>query len=202
MVLTWADVDWEKGRFRVDSPKTGERWVPLFPELRPHLEEVYERAPEGTLHVITRYRDSNVNLRSQFATYIRRAGLKPWPKVFHNLRASRETELAAEYPLHVVCGWIGNSTIIAAKHYLQITEADFARAAGGGAKSGAQAVQNPVQQEAARTGTHPQESTESQDNSGDTRGGASECEPERGGRQLLQVGEEGNFHGASPRQVG
>jgi hypothetical protein len=39
LVLTWADVNWEKGRFRVDSPKTGERWVPLFPELRPSLRE-------------------------------------------------------------------------------------------------------------------------------------------------------------------
>jgi hypothetical protein len=28
LVLQWADVDWERDRFRVDSPKTGERWVP------------------------------------------------------------------------------------------------------------------------------------------------------------------------------
>ena len=49
------------------------------------------------------------------------------------MRASRETELAAEYPLHVVCAWIGNSALIANKHYLQVTEADFER----GAKSDA-----------------------------------------------------------------
>jgi integrase len=33
--LRWQDVDWERTRFRVDSPKTGQRWVPIFPELRP-----------------------------------------------------------------------------------------------------------------------------------------------------------------------
>ena len=66
----------------------------------------------------------------------------PWPKLFHNLRTSRETEMAATYPLHVVCEWIGNSQRIAAKHYLQVTD-DYFRAAlkEGGAKSGAQAAQ-------------------------------------------------------------
>ena len=60
---------------------------------------------------------------------IKRAGLKPWPKLFHNLRASRQTELAAEYPIHVVCAWIGNSAMIAARHYLQVTDDDFKQAA-------------------------------------------------------------------------
>ena len=35
--------------------------------------------------------------------------------------------MAAEYPLHVVCEWIGNTEMIAAKHYLQVTDADFER---------------------------------------------------------------------------
>src|SRR5262249_8913883 len=61
--LRWQAVDWERNRFRVDSPKTGERWIPIFPELRPYLEECFELAEEGAVHVITRYRDSNANLR-------------------------------------------------------------------------------------------------------------------------------------------
>jgi hypothetical protein len=132
--------------FRVTSPKTEhhpgkeERWVPLFPELRPYLEEAFELAAEGGTHVITRYRDTNANLRTQLLRIIRRAGVVPWPKLFHNLRASRETDLAAVYPLHVVCAWIGNSTLVAQKHYLQTTEEDFRRAA----KCGAAALQNPV----------------------------------------------------------
>jgi integrase len=150
--LRWAEVDWERGRFLVKSPKTehheggAERWVPIFPELRPYLEAAFERAEVGTIFLINRYRDTNANLRTQLMRIIRRAGVAVWPKLFQNLRASRETELAAEYPLHVVCAWIGNSALVAQKHYLQVTDADFARAAsGGGAKSGAVAVQKAVQ---------------------------------------------------------
>ena len=46
------------------------------------------------------------------------------------------------HPLHVVCTWIGNSTLIAQKHYLQVTDADFKRAAQGAA----QALQKALQQ--------------------------------------------------------
>ena len=45
-----------------------------------------------------------------------------------NLRPSRGTELAAEYPFHVVYNWIGNTEMIAAKHYLQVTD-DYYRLA-------------------------------------------------------------------------
>ena len=54
--------------------------------------------------------------------------LKPWPKLFQNCRSSRETELAEEYPVQVVCSWIGNSVRVAAKHYLQVTEDHFSKA--------------------------------------------------------------------------
>ena len=59
---------------------------------------------------------------------IRRAGLKPWPKLFQNLRSTRETELADDFPIQVVCDWIGNTEAVAAKHYLQVTEDHFAKA--------------------------------------------------------------------------
>ena len=61
--------------------------------------------------------------------------MKPWPKLFQNLRASRETELVESYPIHVVCAWIGNSEHIAAKHYLQVRDSDFERAAENAAES-------------------------------------------------------------------
>jgi hypothetical protein len=60
---------------------------------------------------------------------IRWAGLTPWPKLFHNLRASWRTELAETFPIHVVCAWVDNAARIAAKHYLQVTDGDFERAA-------------------------------------------------------------------------
>lgn len=140
LALKWSDVDWDKSRLTITSPKTehhgkGSRLVPIFPELQPILAEAFERAEPGSVYVITRYRDTNANLRTQLLRIIRRAGLKPWPKLFQNLRSTRETELAEQFPIHVVCEWIGNTQAIAAKHYLQVTDDHFR-----------QAVQNPVHQ--------------------------------------------------------
>ena len=45
------------------------------------------------------------------------------------MRASRQTELQREFPLHVVCSWLGNSPRIAKQTYLLVIEDDFARAA-------------------------------------------------------------------------
>lgn len=123
--LRWGDIHWDRGRMTVWSPKTehhpnGEsRLTPLFPELRPYLEAAFDEADEGTEYVITRYRDSEVNLRTQLLRIIAKAGLEPWPKLFQNLRSTRETELAETFPMHVVCAWLGNSQPVAAKHYLQ-----------------------------------------------------------------------------------
>jgi integrase len=182
LALTWPDVDWERGRFRVHSSKLehlesgGERWVPIFPELRPYLEEAFERAEPGTVYVINRYRDTNANLRTQLNRIIRKAGLTPWPKLFHNLRSTRQTELAAEFPLHVVCAWIGNKQAVAAEHYLQVTEADFQKAGQPGAKSGAVVVQIPVQQAAASCRTASQETTQPHDCRGVVRESAGTCD--------------------------
>ncbi len=138
--LKWSDINWEHDRFTVHASKTehhadaGLRQVPLFPELLPLLRDCFEEAEPGSEYVITRYREHNENLRTQMTKIIKRAGLTPWPKVFQNLRSTRETELAQEFPIHVVCKWIGNSPQVASRHYLQITEEHFAKA-----------VQNPVQ---------------------------------------------------------
>jgi hypothetical protein len=79
---------------------------------------------------------------------IKRAGLESCPKLFHNLRGSRETELTAQFPRHVVCQWIGNSQVIAATHYLQVTDNHFAEAVEGSARSAAH-VKQVVKQQAA-----------------------------------------------------
>ncbi len=163
--LRWEDVDWTAGKITVQSPKTehhpgkGTRSIPLFPEIRAELEAAFN--PEATYVVEERMRASaqgkagwrNCNLRTQFERIVKRAGLKAWPRLFHAMRASRETELAKDYPIHVVTTWLGNTPRIALKHYLQVTDADFERAAGmdqdakaGGAECGAQAARNAAQQ--------------------------------------------------------
>ena len=141
--LRWADIDWARSRMTVRSPKTehhengANRVVPIFPELLPYLRDAFESADDGAEYVITRYRDTAVNLRTQLQRIIKRAGLKPWPKLWQNLRATRETELAEVFPAHVTSAWIGNSQVVAAKHYLQVTDEHFERAS--------EALQNPVQ---------------------------------------------------------
>ena len=139
LALCWSDVDWDLGRITVRSPKTEHhegkefRTIPLFPELRLELQKIADKVNLGSdtplsAPIITRYRDRNSNLRTQLERIIRKADLKPWPKLFQNLRATRETELAKEFPIHVVCDWIGNTQAVATKHYLQTTDEHFTRA--------------------------------------------------------------------------
>lgn len=168
--LTWQDIDWAGNRFTVTSPKgekdgKGTRVVPLFPELRAILEGAFELAPEGAVYVVDpKYRQGslkpsgwmNCNLRTTFEKIIRRAGLQPWPRLFHAMRASRETELAAKHPIHVVTAWLGNTPKIAMKHYLITTDADFAKAVEPTAGAVQQVLQNCMQQASAspRTRQH------------------------------------------------
>lgn len=126
--LTWRDIDWAGGRFTVRSTKTGERLVPLFPELRPYLEAAFDEAADGAVHVLTRRRASAQQWGMLLRRMLQAAGIARWERIFHNLRASCETELAAEFPLHVVCAWLGNSESIAKRHYLQVREEDFEKA--------------------------------------------------------------------------
>jgi integrase len=136
--LRWGDVDWERSRLTVHSPKTehheaqATRTVPIFAEVRPYLLTAFEQAEPGTEYVISKHRLGCLNLRQQFQRLIKRAGVAQWPKLFHNLRASRETELMREYDLATVCKWIGNSPAVAAKHYAMSVDlnADFAKAVG------------------------------------------------------------------------
>ena len=134
LALRWIDIDWAKGRIHVSSPKTehhhgkASRIVPIFPELEPYLRECFEAAEDGAEFVITRYRSARANLRTQLSRTIRQAGLNPWPKLWQNLRSTRQTELAESFPGHVVCAWMGNSEAVARKHYLQVTDAHFEEA--------------------------------------------------------------------------
>jgi integrase len=132
--LQWGDVNWERKRYRVVSPKTkhhdgGERWVPLFPELLPIIEEAFDRATPGATHVITRWRDTEKNLRTGLLRILRKASIKPWPRLYQNLRATRETELCERFPIHVVAEWLGNSPKTALAHYTQVTEDHYRKAA-------------------------------------------------------------------------
>ena len=73
----------------------------------------------------------SVNLRTTFGKIVKRAGLQLWPRMFHNMRASRETELVELYPVQFVTSWLGNTPSVALRHYLMTTEKHFEAAVKG-----------------------------------------------------------------------
>lgn len=144
--LVWSDIDWERKRIRIPSPKTevhGKpyRMAPVLPEVMPHLERLFDAAPKGSLYVFSKLREresakaaetglwANLNLRTALLRKLTKARIAPWPKLWHALRASAQTDLSARFPAHVVAGWLGNTPAVALKHYLMTTDADFAKAA-------------------------------------------------------------------------
>ena len=137
--LRWADILWDKNRIRIDSPKTGLRFCPIFEELRPILKAAFDDASEEELmhnaFCIRRYRGS-VNLSTGLHRIMERAGVTPWPKTFINLRSTRRTELQEKFPDHVVNAWLGHSGAVAAKHYLQVTDDHWNSASGPGSLVG------------------------------------------------------------------
>jgi integrase len=179
--LTWRDVDWERGRLSVPSPKTEHlgkphRILPLFPLLRPHLDVAYQHAKDRSVFIFPdemRQRASGpmgwggANLRTTFAKIVRRAGVSPWPRVWHSLRASCESDLAQSFPLATVTKWLGNTPSVALRHYVDPTEAAFDRAQewvperqSGGAKCGAPRAQNEAQRVTVESRGESQESAQ------------------------------------------
>ena len=152
--LCWHHVDWDENVFHVQSPKTeryagkASRVVPIFAELRPYLEEAWDRAGDGAVHVIRR-RCSGQALTNQLERILKRANVPQWEKLFQNLRSTRETELMERFPTHVVCAWIGNSPRIARRHYLQITKDHITQAVSGDANR--EAKRNAKQTNAANS---------------------------------------------------
>ncbi|HEY0009763.1 MAG TPA: hypothetical protein VGB55_13630 [Tepidisphaeraceae bacterium] len=56
------------------------------------------------------------------------AGFTPWPRLYNNLRSSRESAPVAAHPAHVASEWVGHHIKIAKKHYLKAIDRDFAAA--------------------------------------------------------------------------
>ena len=143
MALRWGDVLWDRDRMQVPNVKTrrktGEafRVVPLFPELRPYLEDAFALAAPGQEFVITRWRKRHYSMWKMLQQIAHRAGVKLWPKPFVNMRASCATDLVQQYPYYVVTQWLGHTREIAESHYWQVTEEHYRQAAQKAAQQGA-----------------------------------------------------------------
>jgi integrase len=164
----WDDIDFANDRFTVHASKTehhadgGIRTVPMFPELKPLLQDAFDEAPTGAIYCIDRYKGKWSNLGVHMARIVKRADIKPWPKLFQNCRSTRETELfkLTGGNVKAVCSWIGNSPTVAMQHYAQLTEADMKEAAKMTVLEGAEkTVQNPVQNTAEPSCIESNEST-------------------------------------------
>lgn len=124
-IQRWEDVDLPNRKMIVRSNKTPPtRVCPIFPELLPHLMRAKEMAADGADLIVTRYTPQQ-GINETFKKIVKRAGLAEWPKLMQNLRATRETELMAHYPLKDVTSWIGNSAPIAMKHYAMTMQSSF-----------------------------------------------------------------------------
>jgi hypothetical protein len=131
------------------------RVIPLFPSVAPFLEAAWDEAPEGAEYVIPEeYRRraqgpagwANANLRTTLEKVVRRAGLEPWPRLWHSMRASCELDLARQFPLAVVAKWLGNTQAVAMRHYVDVTDADFERAIADAVTDESKAAQKAAQQ--------------------------------------------------------
>ena len=130
--LTWGDIDWARARILVHASKTEHhagkdiRWIPLFPEMRPYLQQVFDEASEGSTAVI---RLKSAWLKIGLNYFADREGIPMWKKPWQNMRASRENELLAmSYPAHVVRAWIGHTQEVAEENYLHEIESYFKKA--------------------------------------------------------------------------
>lgn len=134
--LKWEDVDWENSRFTVHEKKVehhpgrGRRVVPIFAALRPHLERAYrERAP-GAVYVVPRARHG-ANLGTQAKRIIEKAGVKPWPKLFVNMRGSCSDDLERDGVAEkAINAWVGNTARMRQRHYHAVRPEDWSAVTG------------------------------------------------------------------------
>ncbi len=65
----------------------------------------------------------------RLASIVTRAGVPAWNKLYQTLRQSCEIEWAMMFPQHAVSAWLGRSEAVSRKHYLQVPDEIFDRAA-------------------------------------------------------------------------
>lgn len=164
--LRWEHVDMRNRVMMIPEPKNerragrGVRKCPLFPE----IFEIFSRMKRTSEYVVDigddirtaakrqGWRDSY--LRNELRRILEGAGIEPWPRLFHSMRASRQTELERQFGRTAACAWIGNSERVAEAHYLMVTSSDWERATG--VESGSQ------RKKATQKTTQPRQATASE----------------------------------------
>lgn len=128
--LKWEHIAWDVKRISiVESSKTEHlanrqiRIVPLFPEIERELRKLQAESEESE-YVFPKLR-ADSNLRTTLKKIIRRSGVKPWPKLWQNLRSSGATDFARSVPSHVAASICGHTEEIAKEHYWTVGDRDL-----------------------------------------------------------------------------
>ena len=140
--LRWQDIDFKNRSMLVRSSKLGrngvkyvERVVPIFDELAEPLVTMWTRAGEPARgDVITQHRTPE-NERGQYDGYAlpayrlaEQVGVDCWLRPMQNLRASFISrklcglEGTKAEPQDVICKWVGQSSLVAGKHYVMLSD--------------------------------------------------------------------------------
>jgi integrase len=133
--LTWADVDFEKARLTVHSPKTErhegheQRVIPISPRLMQLLQQRFDSADEGEQRLITIRGQGAVRRRVQ--ALCEKAGVELWDRLWQTLRCSCEMSWAKSIPQYAVSQWIGHSITVSGKHYANMVPDDLYEMASG-----------------------------------------------------------------------
>jgi integrase len=132
--LRWDHIAWEAKRISiVASSKTEHhekraiRIVPLLPQIEKELLALHLEAEEGADLVFPDI-TGTTNLRTTLEKIIARAGVKQWPKLWQNLRASGATDFARSLPSHIAAEICGHTEQIAKEHYWTVTDSDLDQA--------------------------------------------------------------------------
>ncbi len=116
--LRGNDLDLARRRIRIRDTKRGcDREIPAFPELVACFQCNGDALVLGELAELPAS-----TLSSRLRSLLESLGIKPWPRLWHSMRATRETELVEQFGLKAAAAWIGNSEAVAMKSYLLITD--------------------------------------------------------------------------------
>jgi integrase len=133
--MRFSDIEWEHDKIYIRSPKTehhkgGEgRYIPLFHQVRHSLLEAFDRAGGGSDKVFSNVSGvSNVGLRIRLTKTLGRLGIRTWPRLFQNLRASWETDCLKLWPAETP-KWAGHSHLVSQRSYHMQTDDSFRAAA-------------------------------------------------------------------------
>lgn len=130
--LTWENYHEHDAALNVNDTKRGKlRRVPVQGRVAEVLQATEPGARVAGRRVLVDAEGRAVT-RSTLDGRIRAAalasGVPVWPRLFHNLRATLQTEWIAAFGIVNACHWIGNSQTVAARHYAMATEAAFKQA--------------------------------------------------------------------------